>query len=219
MARQPLVLVPGGVGAELRASPQDKALKAYAVAQLAQREYSRAGLRRKLLARVRADAGELSRTRGAVPGACTESQGEGTDDDAGPQRIEAILDWLEANRYLSAQRFVESRVRVRSERFGILRIRLELAQHALTLPAHTEAALTASEFERAHAIWERKFSQGSGTMADAAKQARFLAGRGFSGEVIRRVLRAGRCTEPITSDAAAAAEAAMPRKTRATLPR
>ncbi|MEQ1807423.1 MAG: regulatory protein RecX [Burkholderiaceae bacterium] len=215
----PLVLVAGIVGAELRECPQDKALKAYAVAQLAQREYSRTELRRKLLARVRAGAGELNRTRGEVPEACADSQEDGGADGVGFERIEAVLDWLEAQRYLSAQRFVESRVRLRSERFGILRIRQELAQHGLALPTPTAAALTGSEFERARAIWERKFNSGSGTRADAAKQARFLAGRGFSGEVIRRVLRAEGCTEPIAPEGPSATDAAATRKARATLPR
>ncbi len=216
----PLVLVAAGAGTELRNSPQDKALRADALAQLAQREYSRAELRRKLLARIRAGAIKLYRKRGEVPGAGADSQEDRGADGVALQRVEAVLDWLEAQRYLSAQRFVESRVRVRSERFGILRIRQELAQHSLALPTETEAELTASEFERARAIWERKFNSGAGTRADTAKQARFLAGRGFSGDVIRRVLRAEPRTEPITADASAAADAAAtPRKPRATLPR
>lgn len=207
------------MGAELPESPQDKALTAYALAQLAQREHSRIELRRKLLARMRARADRLNRARCELPAARNDAQ---EDFDAGAavmQRVETVLDWLEAHHYLSEQRFVESRLRVRSERFGNLRIRQELAQHGLALPAQAEARLAESEFERAQAIWERKFNNGSATSADAPKQARFLAGRGFSGDVIRRVLRSKRCAQPSADAASPAAEGQTPPKARATLPR
>lgn len=213
-----LVLVAGNAGTELRDCLQDKALRTYAVAQLAQREYSRAELRRKLLARIRARAIKLSRApaESRAPLAAAQEEDDAGLDDL--RRVEAVLDWLEAQRYLSEQRFVESRVRVRSERFGNLRIRQELTQHGVALPAQIEVALIAGEFERAQAVWERKFSS-SGPPADAAKQARFLAGRGFSGEVIRRVLRAKRCADPLGAAASPASEQAAHRRARATLPR
>ena len=177
------------MGAELPENPPDKGLRAYALAQLAQREYSRTELRRKLFARLRASVDKLGRQPGESPAAFAAAQLDCDPGAAVMQRVETVLDWLEAHRYLSEQRFIESRLRVRSERFGNLRIRQELAQHGLALPASAEATLAESEFERAQAIWERKFNSGSGTTADAAKQARFLEGRGFSGDVIRRVLR------------------------------
>ena len=108
-------------------------------------------------------------------------------------RVEAVLDWLEAHSYLSQQRFVESRLRTRCERHGNLRIRQELAQHGVSLPAETENALRESELNRARAVWERKFGRAGvaveSSTATAAKQARFLTSRGFSAEVIRKVLR------------------------------
>ena len=216
----PLVLVAAGVtGTQPLERPQEKALRAYAVAQLAQREYSRSELRRKLLEWMRARAAKQSRDPGGSPAPCADPREEDDAAIADPQRVEAILDWLEAHGYLSEQRFIESRVRLRSERFGNLRIRQELAQHGLALPAQTEAALIASEFERAQAIWERKFNGGAGTPEEAAKQARFLAARGFSREVIRRVLRTKRCAEPVEAAASSLDEQAAPRKARATLPR
>lgn len=207
------------MGAEFPESPPDKALRAYAVAQLAQREYSRMEMRRKLLAQMRARANRLNRARGELPAARNASQEDCDAGAAALRRVETVLDWLEVHRYLSEQRFVESRLRVRSERFGSLRIRQELAQHGLALPAQAEATLAESEYERAQAIWERKFNSGSAASADAPKQARFLAGRGFSGDVIRRVLRATRCAESSAGAASPAADGQTPPKTRATLPR
>ncbi|WP_235971506.1 regulatory protein RecX [Azohydromonas caseinilytica] len=105
--------------------------------------------------------------------------------------VEELLDWLQAQRYLSEQRFAESRVHARAGRFGNLRIRQELAQHGVALDAEATQRLRDTELERCRAVWARKF--GAEPPADAAaraRQMRFLAGRGFSADVIRRVLQA-----------------------------
>jgi regulatory protein len=213
MARAPAESAPRVESAGDRLDPQDKALRVHALVQLAQREYSRTELRRKLLSRAAAD------TRQDLPNGARSPAAAGLlpSDDAPciaavAERVDTVLDWLEANRYLSAQRFIESRVRVRSERFGNLRIRQELAQHGLSLPAQTESMLQSSEFDRALAVWARKFKPGSGSTADTAKQARFLAGRGFAGEVIWRVLRS-------SHSSASTADEEMASDSRATLPR
>jgi regulatory protein len=107
-------------------------------------------------------------------------------------RVEAVLDWLEAHNHLSQQRFVESRVHLRQARYGNLRIRQELRQHQVTLSVDEAQALAASELERARAVQSRKFARGPGDAAEYARQARFLAGRGFSAEVVRAVLNDAR---------------------------
>lgn len=104
--------------------------------------------------------------------------------------LDVLLDWLQANRYLSEERFVESRVHARAGRFGNLRIRQELAQHGVALGEDTAQQLRDTELERCRAVWARKF--GGEPPADAAaraRQMRFLAARGFSADVIRRVLQ------------------------------
>lgn len=103
--------------------------------------------------------------------------------------VDAVLDWLEAHNYLSQDRFVESRVNARSPRFGNLRIRMELKQHQVTLSPDAARLLKDSELERACRVRERKFSQPPASAAERAKQGRFLAGRGFSPEVISQSLR------------------------------
>jgi regulatory protein len=164
---------PGGPGSARRS------LKARALQWLAQREHSRGEMRRKLLPHARAlaalgEAGEAQDAAGDVPA-----------------QVDALLDWLEANRYLSEQRFAESRVHARAARYGNLRIRQELAQHQVTLSAAAEQGLKDSELARAREVWARKFAVVGQTAAERAKQARFLTGRGFSAEVVRRVLRGG----------------------------
>jgi regulatory protein len=44
--------------------------------------------------------------------------------------------------------------------------------------------------ERAREVWRRKFGSPPADAAERAKQARFLAARGFGGEAVRRVLNA-----------------------------
>jgi regulatory protein len=149
-------------------------LKARALRWLAQREHSRAELRRKLLPYARADA---------------------SPPEAAAATVDALLDWLEQHRHLSQERFVESRVHARSARHGSRRIEAELAEHGLELPADLREALRATEIERARAVWSRRFGALAADAAGRARQARFLAGRGFAPEVVRRIV-GGRDDDP-----------------------
>lgn len=162
-------------------------LKGRALQLLAQRDQSRLELRGKLLRHAAAEA----RARAAADSDASAAQGEQDSDDPDDRHaeVEALLDWLEANRYLSCERFAESRVHAREARFGNRRIRAELAQHGVALSAEAAVALAASELQRAAAVRERRFRDPPKDAAERAAQARFLAGRGFSPEVIQRVLR------------------------------
>ncbi|MDQ6685663.1 MAG: RecX family transcriptional regulator, partial [Pseudomonadota bacterium] len=103
--------------------------------------------------------------------------------------VDATLDWLAAESFLCDDRFVESRVNARASRFGLLRIRNELAQHGVTLSAEAAQALAASEAQRAAAVRERRFATRPADAAERAAQERFLMGRGFAPETIRRLMR------------------------------
>jgi regulatory protein len=106
------------------------------------------------------------------------------------EHIDQLIAWLRERHYLSDQRFVDSRLRVRQARFGMQRIQGELAQHGLSLSEDDRHQLAQTELARAHAVWLRKFGPTPPTDAPArAKQARFLGQRGFSGSVVRQVLR------------------------------
>jgi regulatory protein len=48
--------------------------------------------------------------------------------------------------------------------------------------------LRTSEVERAREVWRKKFGGPAQDAAGRAKQMRFLAGRGFGGDAIRRVV-------------------------------
>ena len=171
-------------------------LKARALQWLAQREQSRTELRRKLLAVARQRAAAAA---AAAADAADADANAATDEPAAGARaapaepaaeVDALLDWLAAHHHLSDERFVESRVHARAARYGNLRIRQELAHHGAAVDAATAEQLKASELARAQAVWARKFGgQGAPDAAARARQRRFLAGRGFSAEVIQQVLK------------------------------
>ena len=146
-------------------------LQARALGWLAQREHSRSELRRKLL-------------RALTSPQSPESSGE-TDAEA---RVDALLVVLQTKGLLSEERFVDSRVRQRSDGMGTRRIQQELAQHGLKLPAQTLQQLRSSELQRAAQLCRRRFGGPADDAHERARRMRFLAGRGFSGDVIRQVL-------------------------------
>jgi len=169
-------------------------LRSRALAWLAQREHSRSELRRKLLRLAQQHA---ERAAGSDD-SCDDVGGAARDpsDRSDPtEPVEALLDWLEARAYLSDERFVESRVRVRAAGLGTRRIQGELARHGLKLDAQPLQALRDSELQRARLLWQRKFGSVPANERERARQMRFLAGRGFPGEVIRCVLSEGGRTE------------------------
>jgi regulatory protein len=157
----------------MKAARPPLSLKARALQWLAQREHSRVELRRKLMRAARLRDADHSEAR-----------------DAGPE-VETLLDWLVAERHLSEARFVESRLHARSARFGNRRIAQELGQHGVSIEPDAAERLKASEFERARNVWLRRYGEAPAAddAAERARQMRFLAARGFSAEVIRRVVR------------------------------
>ena len=165
-------------------------LKVRALQWLAQREYSRGELRERLLRLVSATHERDGAHDDTHPGQAAVAANE-ADPATGESEVDTLLDWLVEHRYLSDARFVESRLNARRARFGHVRIEREIGRHDLALDAEQLRELRATEYERALAIWRRKFgSAGPTTEASARlRQMRFLAGRGFSPEVIRRVLR------------------------------
>lgn len=184
---------------------QRLSLRGRGVQLLSQREHSRQELRRKLLQHLRKAQREAAESAALLdpalsdPALLQRASSDavravvGDDDDTADadQQVDEVLSWLQDKGYFSEQRFVESRVHVREGRYGNLRIRQELTQHGVALDADTAAKLRDSELARAHEVWRRKFGAAATDPAGRAKQQRFLAQRGFSAEVIRRVVQGG----------------------------
>ena len=169
-------------------------LRARALQWLATREHSRQELRDKLARWAQASSLVAQATRRASQ----ETAASGPTDHT-PQDIDALLDQLARDGLLSDERFVESRVHARSNRFGNRRIEHELKRHGVAPSTDLRQHLQRSEFERAREVWHKRFGRpgakaGSAERdcgaAEKARQMRFLAARGFTAETIRKVLDA-----------------------------
>ena len=111
------------------------------------------------------------------------------------ENLPALLDALEAQGFISAQRVAESVVHQRAARFGARRVAQELRRKGLDedLVRATAAQLAGTELERARAVWRQRFGSAPppATPQERARQMRFLATRGFAADVVRRVVRGG----------------------------
>jgi regulatory protein len=107
-----------------------------------------------------------------------------------PGQLKTALDELQARGFIDEQRVVDSLLHRRASRLGAGRIQQELQARGLDAErvAEAVASLKATELERAREVWRKKFGEPPADAAQRAKQARFLAARGFGGEVVRRVL-------------------------------
>ena len=139
-----------------------RSLRATALGLLARREYSRQELARRLAA--------------------------ATDN---PDEIPALLDDFERRGWLSEKRVVEQVLATRRRRYGTQRIAHELREKGVSETAISQArdTLRESELDAARAVWKRKFSAAPADARERARQMRFLQGRGFSLDVIQRLLR------------------------------
>jgi regulatory protein len=99
---------------------------------------------------------------------------------------------LAAKGLLSEARTAESVLRSQGARFGARRLRQTLQAKGLDaeLVSSTLQKARATELERAREVWRRRFGTPAADATERARQMRFLAGRGFEGDVIRRVVQA-----------------------------
>jgi regulatory protein len=137
-------------------------LKGRALQLLSRREHSRAELERKL-----------------------------AQHEEEPGQLQRALDELAARGFINEERVVESVLNRRAARFGAGRLKQELQAKGLDPEriASAMSELKSTELERCWEVWRKKFGAAPLDASERARQARFLAARGFSGDVIARVLR------------------------------
>lgn len=105
--------------------------------------------------------------------------------------VTLILDDLEQRGWLSDARTADALLLAKAPRYGSRRLRQLLQAKSLdaSLVSDTLARARDTEFERARALWQRRFGQPPADLRERARQQRFLAGRGFDAAVIDRVLK------------------------------
>ena len=165
-------------------------VKGRALRYLAQREHSRTELERKLARHV-----------------------DDTPEAPASLRIAAALDELTALGFIDEERVAASVLRGQGARFGSRRLKQTLQLKGLDpeLISSTLQEARGTELERAREVWRRRYGStatvdargaiGVARLASAVgaaepvsaaergRQMRFMAGRGFDGDVIRRVMR------------------------------
>ena len=141
---------------------QKISLTGRALKYLSQREHSRLELERKLTPHV--------------------EEGE---------NLAAVLDALEAKNFINPERVAQSVLYRRSSKLGNSRVLHELRSKGLDEDTVRAAAeqLKDTEHARAWEVWQRKFGAPATTPQERMKQMRFLASRGFGGDVVNKVLR------------------------------
>jgi regulatory protein len=114
-----------------------------------------------------------------------------------PEQVEQLLDALAARGWLSEERFAESRANTLARKFGSRKIEHDLRRRGVSAEVveQTVERSLAQELENCRAAWQRKFGVVPQSAAERGRQMRFLAGRGFSAEAVRRVLKAGDAEE------------------------
>lgn len=139
-------------------------LRARAVGLLSRREHSRVELSRKLSLHAQS-----------------------------PEELNTLLDALAKEGWQSDQRFVQGFVHRKAGQQGLAKIAQELTQQGIEAGqvAQVRLELKDSELERAQSVWQKKFgTSGAPTnSAEYGRQGRFLASRGFSHDVIHRLLK------------------------------
>ena len=143
---------------------RDISLRGRALAMLARREHTRAEMARKL-----------------------------SPHAESPEQVDQLLDALIARGWLSETRFAESRANTLTRKFGSRKIEHDLRSRGVSADVveQTVARALSEELENCRAAWQRKFGVLPQDAAERGRQMRFLAGRGFSAEAVRQVLKAG----------------------------
>ncbi len=137
-------------------------LRQRAIRLLARREHTRAELARKLAPM-------------------------GTEED-----VESLLADLTASGLLSDARAASAYVRGNAARFGAARLRQTLRRKGVDselIESQLAEADMPDELQRAREVWAKKFAEAPRDAREWARQARFLQGRGFGTEIIRRLLK------------------------------
>jgi regulatory protein len=141
---------------------RELSLRERALALLARREHTRAELTRKL-----------------------------SPHCESPEQLEQLLDALAARGWLSEARFAEARANTLARKFGSRKIEYDLRSRgvAAEIVERTLQQAQAQELENCRAAWQRKFGVLPRNAGERGRQMRFLAGRGFSAQVVRQVLK------------------------------
>ncbi|MBZ1349055.1 recombination regulator RecX [Alcaligenaceae bacterium LF4-65] len=138
-------------------------LKARAIGLLSRREHTRLELERKL-----------------------------TPFAESAEELAKVLDELSKKGWQSDERYAQGWVHRKAALHGAARIAQDLRLRGISASqvAQAQELLKSTELDRARAVWQKKFAQApkQGEAAEYARQGRFLLSRGFSSDVVHKIL-------------------------------
>jgi regulatory protein len=106
------------------------------------------------------------------------------------EEIETVLNELVRAGLQSDARFAASYLRSQAGRLGAARLRQTLRTKGVAAELIAAQVIDLpDELERARAVWRKKYSTPPVDAREWARQARFLQGRGFATEIIRKLLK------------------------------
>lgn len=142
-----------------------KRLKSRALYYLAKREYSASELKEKL----KTFTIELNLNQ----------------DDLGN-----LIAELQKQNLQSDDRFCESYINSKKNKFGILRLQHDLAQKGISedIISIYINSLRDDEYNFALGVWQKKFDAPAKDQNEKAKQIRFMQGRGYGYEIINKII-------------------------------
>jgi regulatory protein len=111
-------------------------------------------------------------------------------EDENFEQVTAILEDFKKRGWLSDARFTEQIVHARSHKFGASKIANELREKGVADDLIRDAIekVKENELDNAKEIWQKKFKAIPASRDEWARQGRFLQSRGFSFDIIKKVL-------------------------------
>ncbi len=104
--------------------------------------------------------------------------------------IKNVLDELSTKGWLSEERYINSYISFKSQKYSLSRIRNTLIGKTCN-PKLVEQEISKhdlNEYDVAFKLWQRKFGVVSSDLKEKSRQVRFLANKGFNFEVINKIV-------------------------------
>ena len=114
---------------------------------------------------------------------CKLSPHAGSSED-----LQNLISGLKQKNQLSEERFAEERARQLSRKYGAARIRQDLKAKGVSEELISRFSSSENEMQKAKEILERKYRTPAATREEKAKRMRFLQSRGFSSEIVFKLL-------------------------------
>ena len=104
--------------------------------------------------------------------------------------IQQVLDQLKEQKLLSEERYIQSYLSSKANKYGITKLKYELSSKIddSELINHIITESQIDQYEVAFNIWKKKFNEKPKTPKEQQQQMRFLLNRGFSFEIIQKVI-------------------------------